>query len=76
MSNLTIEVCKDRAAAEARKKQIKDGAPGTTYKTRIVEDIESVAMFLTNGGSTQLLGEAYGSDLNVDHMAILVIWTD
>ena len=78
MSNLTIEVCKNRTEAEERKKQIKELAPDAIYQSRIIEGLESVTMFLTKesgvGGSTELLAEAFNGDLNVSKIAVLIIW--
>lgn len=75
MPDLTIEVCRNRKAAEARKEQLRQNNPGVTYKTRIVDGMDSSAMFLADGDNRTLRGEAFGSDLDVSEISVLFFWT-
>jgi len=80
MSDVTIELCGDRAIAEARKRQIKGRAPDADWKTRIIEDVSTTALFATQGASegstTQLKGQAEASQLGRSNAVVLIIWAE
>lgn len=80
MRDIMIELCGDRTVAEARKQKIKDLAPGADWKSRIIEDVATAALFVTEGASpgstTQLKGQAEASELGRSRGVVLVMWAD
>ena len=80
MRDIVVELCHDRAVAEARKQQIKNLAPGANWKSRIIEDVATAALFVTQGVSpganTQLKWQAEASELGASRGVVLVMWAE
>lgn len=77
MTFIRIEYCKDRDAAQARKVEIKSGDPDTDYNTRIIENIQSLAVYLTPDSDSPPLSPHCSATGIGDELegAVLIIWT-
>lgn len=80
MRDIMVELCGDRTVAETRKQQIKGLAPGANWKSRIIEDVATAALFVTQGASpgsaTQLKGQAEASELSRSAGVVLIMWAE
>ena len=79
MSDMIIEVCNNRAEAEARKDIIKGTDPGANWNSRIIDNIDFVAPYLTPvlGNDPVPLPEIFTPETGAPAApaAILIIWT-
>ena len=76
MKDITIEICQSRVEAELRKAHIKAQVPEANWKSRIIEDMSTLALFLTQGGNATLLAEADASNVDVEAAFVLIIWIE
>ena len=80
MRDIMVELCGDRTVAEARKKHIKQLAPSANWKSRIIEDVATAAIFITQGASpestTELKGRAEANELGLSKGVVLVMWAE
>tara|TARA_R100001591_G_scaffold28949_1_gene39895 strand:+ start:351 stop:581 length:231 start_codon:yes stop_codon:yes gene_type:complete len=75
-----VELCGDRTVAEARKKHIKELAPSVDWQSRIIEDVSTASIFVTQGVSpestTQLKGRAEADELGLSRGVVLIMWAE
>ena len=80
MRDILVELCSDRAVAEARKHQIEILAPDASWKSHVIEDVATAALFVTPSASpgsiTNLEGQTDASKLGRSTGVALVIWAE
>ena len=80
MHFMTIEVCKNRAEAEARKEIVKAGAPDANWQSRIVDNLSAVMPFLVTdlGQDPEALPPVFtpATGNPPAPASVLIIWTE
>ena len=78
--NVSITFCRSRAEAEKRKGQIRELMPDAQWRTRIIEDAESLSVDLlhstTSDPENRLLTDATELNGEPDTGVVLVMWVD
>jgi len=80
MKLITIEICRNRQEAEARKEIVKAGAPKANWQSRIVDHVDGITPFLVPdlAADPTPLDPVYSPGVQAPPApaSMLVIWTE